>query len=148
MKWYHVTRVNRGKEYLFIPVIPYRLQKGEDKRTERIYVTSNWRCSLRSIILIHLNRYFYVYSSEEKPVNPQEIRKRVSGRSNDYRLPNDGIVNREHWYLKEVRMRLEGYVRIPEEMYAMALMGMGMFNDPDVDKLKIIEGEVNYDEFY
>jgi hypothetical protein len=155
MKWFHVTSVNRGKSFLFTPYIPYRLQKGEDKRTPRICVTANWHHSLRSIIMIHLSRFFYVYSSKTAPISPQEMResllrgKKIPRTRNDFRVPQDGIINKEHWFLNPISMVLEGHIRIPEDDYAAALMGLGMFNYPDVEKLKLTIGLPDFEkEFF
>ena len=118
MKWYHVTGCNQGQSFLFQPYIPRRLQKGEDRKTPRICVTGNWRHSLRSIMIIHLDRYFFVYSTTESPVDPTTFRqglidqKKIRKTSNDFRLPSDGFVNKEHWYLTPTLMTLEGYIRI------------------------------------
>lgn len=146
MKWYHVTAVNRGESFIFLPFVPRRLQKGEDKRTPRICVTDKWRHSLRSIMIVHLNRFFYVYSCEETPVSPSEMReallrdRKITRACNDFNLPKDGFINKEHWFLKPTHMVLDGHVRIPEESYASALMGFGMFNYPNPEKLEMVPG--------
>jgi len=143
-KYYHVTTNHYGAEQVFEPHVPAYLQKGEDKKTERICVTDNWRHSLRSIIL--LRRYsnrFYVYSTDKEPVNPNTERERllkekaIRKNHNLFRLPPDGQVNKEKWYTEKTTMQLEGMVVFPTEMRAMALMGFGFMHDPDVDKMKL-----------
>jgi hypothetical protein len=63
-------------------------------------------------------------------------------------MPRDGFVNKEHWFLEPIQMTLEGYVRIPEDAYASALMGLGMFNYPDVDKLRLVPGLPQIEDFW
>jgi hypothetical protein len=146
MKWYHVTTCNWGSSFLFQPRIPGIIQKGEDRNTPRICITDNWKHSLRSIMLIHLDRYFYVYSTTEKPIDPTAHRqnlidkKQIRKTSNNFCLPSDGFVNKEHWFLTPTLMTLEGHIRIPEEDYVAALIGLGMFNYPDPNKMKLIPG--------
>jgi hypothetical protein len=143
MKWYHVTICYREKEFTFIPHIPYYLRKGEDKRTPRICVTTIWRHSLRSIILIKMQQEYYIYSTEEQPVNPIEIRKKllkekkIRKNCNDYQMLEDGFINKEHWFIKPVKMKLEGVIELSKKDYAGMLMGFGFCNEPDVDKLKL-----------
>lgn len=143
MKWYHVTSYYEGKECKFVPNIPYYLRKGEDKRTPRICVTSIWKHSLRSIILIKRKREYYIYSTEEQPLNPIKMRekllkeKKIRKNCNDYQMLEDGFVNKEHWFIKSITMKLEGVAIIPKKEYAGMLMGFGFCNDPDVNKLKL-----------
>jgi hypothetical protein len=97
-------------------------------------------------MIIHLDRYFYVYSSTEQPIDPQTQRqvliaqKKIRKSSNDFQLPYDGFINKEHWFLTPTKMILEGHIRIPENDYVGALIGLGMFNYPDPEKMKLIPG--------
>jgi len=152
MKWYHVTSRDHGTLHTFSPYVPHRLQKGEDRKTPRICVTDTWQHSLRSIIIIHLNRWFYVYSTEDLPIEPQSTReillkeKNITRACNNFKLPPDGIINKEHWFLNQTQMKLEGHVMIPKDDYAAALMGLGMFNYPDIEKLKLIPGSISIEK--
>lgn len=143
MKWYHVTSYYHKKEFTFIPNIPYYLRKGEDKRTPRICVTAIWKHSLRSIILIKRQQTYYIYSTEEQPINPIEIRqkllkeKKIRKNCNDYQLLEDGFVNKEHWFIKPVKMKLEGVVELSKDQYLSMLMGFGWTGEPDIDKLEL-----------
>ena len=144
MKYYHVSSFYHGEEFEFTPSLPYYLQKGEDKRTHRICVTANWRHSLRSIIVIKHSKYFFVYSTEEEPINPIAERerllneKKIRSTSNDFKLPRDGIVNKELWFTKAVKMKCEGMIILPNEMYGRMIMALGFSSgDPDVEKLQI-----------
>ncbi len=143
MKWYHVTSYYRGKEFTFIPNIPYYLRKGEDKRTPRICVTTIWRHSLRSIILIKRQQEYYIYSTEEQPINPTKIRKqllkdkKIRKNCNDYQMLEDGFINKEHWFNNPTKMKLEGVVKLSKNQYAGMLMGFGFCNEPNMDTLKL-----------
>jgi hypothetical protein len=141
MKYYHVTGYYRENEFLFQPGVPGHLVKGEDKTTPRICVTTDWRISLTSIILLRLaHDRFYVYSTEAEPVDPNVERERllaskaIRRNQNKFRLPPDGQINKEKWFIQPTKMKLEGMVVFPKEQRAMALMGMGMVNDPDISK--------------
>jgi len=141
--WYHVTTQYLNEENEFNPNIPYYLRKGEDKRNARICVTDNWRHSLRSIILIKRCKDLYVYSTSEAPINPIETRKKllkdkkIRKNCNDFQLLDDGICNKEHWFLNATKMKLEGVVKIPKEDYGRMLMGFGFMGEPDIDKLQL-----------
>jgi len=142
VKYYHITTRCHDSENVFIPSLPGFLQKGEDKNTPRICVTTDWRRSLRSIILLHLSHdRFYVYSSEKEPVDPNVERekllqsKAIRKNMNKFRLPPDGQINKERWYIDDTLMKFEGMVEFPKEMRCAALMGFGMLNDPDVNKM-------------
>jgi len=143
MKWYHVTNYYRGKEFTFEPNIPYYLRKGEDRKTPRICVTPVWRHSLRSIILIKRQREFYVYSTEDSPINPVEMRKRllkekkIRKNCNNYQMLEDGFVNKEHWFITPTKMKLEGVAKLSKNQYAGILMGFGFTNEPDVNKIEL-----------
>lgn len=145
-KWYHISSIiyNSGNELEFNPNIPYYLQKGEDRRNPRVCVTANWRHSLRSIILIRRSKSFFVYSTLEQPINPTKERenriknKQIRKNSNDFRLPPDGFINKEHWFLKPVTMKLEGVVKIPKKEYLSMLMDFGFSGEQDINKLKIV----------
>ena len=145
MKWYHITSYYRGKEFIFEPNIPYYLRKGEDRRTPRICVTAIWRYSLRSIILIKRQREYYLYSTEEQPINPIKMRekllkdRKIKKNCNDYQMLKDGFINKEHWFLTSTKMKLEGVATVPKKQYAGMLMGFGFFNDPDISKIKLIQ---------
>ena len=160
MKYYHITCSYLKEEVLIKPSLPYFLQKGEDKETPRICVTTNWRHSLRSIILLR-RAYdrFYLYSSEKQPLDPNmERQKLLDGKvirknQNRFRLPPDGQVNKELWYTEPTPMTLEGIIEIPKEVRLRMLMGFGFMGDPDVEKLelkpcqseKFMLGGVEYD---
>jgi hypothetical protein len=74
--------------------------------------------------------------------------RKIPQKRNDFRMPSDGIVNKEHWFLNPTPMVLEGHIKIPEDDYAAALMGLGMFNYPDVKKFKLISGLPNFEKEY
>jgi hypothetical protein len=144
MKYYHVTTSYFGEDAIFKPHVPYHLHRGEDKKTPRVCVTSNWRHSLRSIIVLKRTKTFYLYSCEEEPISPDVERsrlikeKKIKVNYNDFRLPPDGIVNKELWYTKEITMKCEGMIILPNDVYARILMSFGMpSGDPDVDELKL-----------
>lgn len=143
MRWYHITNYYQGKEFEAKPSIPFYLRTGEDRRTPRICVTANWRHSLRSIILIKRCMEFFVYSTEVKPINPPKTRekllneKKIRKNCNDYKLLEDGFVNKEHWYIKPIKMAFEGVVKIPKKEYLGMLIGFGFCNDPDLNKMKL-----------
>ena len=145
MKWYHVTSYYHGKEFIFEPSIPYYLRKEEDKRTPRICVTQIWRHSLRSIILIKRQQEYYVYSTEEQPINPVKIRakllkgKQIRKNCNDYQMLEDGFANKEHWFTTLTKMKLEGEALIPKREYLGMLMGFGFSGEPDMDKIKLTQ---------
>jgi hypothetical protein len=145
MTWYHVTRYYEGQECTFRPSIPSYLQKGEDKRNPRVCVTGNWKVSLMSIIL--LNRScdrLYVYSTEEQPIDPQKERerlikeKKIRKSCNDYQLPEDGIINKEKWFMAPIKMKFEGMLVIPKADRLGMLMGFGFTNEPDVRKYELV----------
>ena len=141
--WYHVTTYYKEKEFTFKPNLPYYLQNGEDRRNPRVCVTANWRHSLMSIILIHPSREYFIYSTTEQPVNPIKERekqlknKQIRKNCNNFNLPPDGFVNKEHWFLSPTNMKLEGVVEIPKNDYLGMMMGFGFCNEPNIDKLKI-----------
>ena len=143
MKWYHITSYYRGKEFIFKPNIPYYLRKGEDRRTPRICVTTIWRHSLRSIILIKRQREYYLYSTEEQPINPIEVRKRllkekkIRKNCNDYQMLEDGFINKEHWFVKPTKMKLEGVAKLSKNQYAGMLMGFGFCNETNVNEIEL-----------
>jgi hypothetical protein len=153
MKYYHVTIYNRGEVFTFQPTIPIYLRKGEDRRTPRICVTSNWKHSLRSIILIHRSQRYYIYYTEQQPVNPIEERQRrlqeksIRKTSNDFVFLEDGFANKEHWFLQSTEMTREGMVVLPKEAYLKMLMGFGFMNEPDIDKLNLVPYEPEKDIF-
>ena len=145
MKYYHITCNYLEKEALIKPSVPYYLQKGEDKATPRICVTMNWRHSLRSIILLRRGHdRFYVYSSEQQPLDPNtERQKLLDGKiirknQNKFRLPPDGQINKELWYTEPTPMMLEGMIEIPKEVRLRMLMGFGFMGEPDMGKLELI----------
>ena len=143
MKWYHATNRYNGNEHQFVPSLARMLQKGEDKSTPRICVTGNWRHSLRSIILIKRSQEFFIYSTDQQPVNPIKEREKLLSektiRKNQilFQLPKDGFVNKEHWFLKPTTFELEGVVTIPKDDYLAMLMGLGFMNEPDINKLSL-----------
>lgn len=143
MKWYHITTYYRGKTFKFDPSIPYYLRAGEDRRNARVCVTANWQHSLRSIILIKRSQEYYVYSTSVMPVNPITKReqllkeKKIRKNSNDFKVLEDGVINKEHWFTESINMELEGVVELSKRDYAGMLMGFGFMNEPDVTKLKI-----------
>lgn len=146
-KWYHVTTVDRGEAFLFQPSIPGFLRKGEDKRTQRICVTANWKHSLRSIILIHPSQRYYLYATEQRPVNPIEERQRrlqeksIRKTSNDFVFLEDGFANKEHWFLQPTKMTREGMIVLSKEDYLRMRMGFGFMGEPAIDKLKLVPYE-------
>ena len=143
-EYYHVTTSYQGESQVFRPSIPYYLQKGEDKKNPRLCVTENWKHSARSIVVLKRSRRLYVYVSFKKPINPSEKRfellkvKKIRKNYNDFRLPRDGIVNNELWFLDSTKMFFKGMIEIPEEEYAKMIMAMGFpSGDPDINKFKL-----------
>ena len=89
--------------------------------------------------MVHRSQTYYVYSTTELPVNPNRERQQQNIRKNcnDFRVLEDGIVNKEHWFLKATKMDLVGQVKISKDRYAAMLMGYGFMNEPNVNKLKL-----------
>lgn len=143
-KYYHITTNYLGEKTTFNPNLPYYIQKGEDRRTKRVCVTENWKYSIRAIIVLKRRRRFYCYSSNFEPINPIIQRenllkeKKIKTISNDFKLPRDGIVNKELWYLEPIEMAFEGMIVIPDEDYARMVMAMGFpSGDPNISNLKL-----------
>lgn len=143
-EYYHVTDRYRGEKAVFEPRLPYYLQSGEDKKNKRVCVTNNWRNSARSIVLIKRTKRLYIYSTEKKPVNPTIKReellqcKKIRKNWNDFRLPRDGLYNKEHWFIEPIEMHFKGMIIIPKEMWVNMIIAMGFpSGDPDMDKLNL-----------
>ncbi len=165
--WYHVNTRYLGPTNIFKPEIPtYTRLKGEDKRTPRVSVTHDWRNAIHMLIILYSSQYWYVYETNEVPIDPVARRlellqqKKIRSTSNDFRSP-DAEVGAEAWFLEPIKMKYSGIVDIGRDAILRLKMSMGM-SDGGINykKLKLepnlthpkttyfMGKEYDYDEFH
>ena len=140
--WYHVNTGYLGSTNTFEPVVPRGTRlKGEDKRTPRVSVTHDWKSAIHMLIVLYASQYWYVYETNDIPIDPVSKRlellqqKKLRKNSNDFRSP-DAEVGAEAWFLESVKMKYSGIVDIGKNAYMRLTMSMGM-GDGGVDYKKL-----------
>jgi len=140
--WYHVTSQYFGNSFTFTPHIPQNSRlKGEDKKTPRICVSPRWQSPIYMLALIRPNRYWWIYKTEEIPIDPVSTRekllkdKKIKKVSNDYRSLDAEKHNSEAWFLKPTNMEFWKCADLGKDRTLWLMMGNGNI---DFDEVKLL----------